>query len=393
MRALVALAVRLRDPQREEAQYAARLLEARQPLPLSLEHGEKRRMKRVRCLQCFTCVLDREPARELLLIRLQPRFVLFDGRKSVFGKALPLEEAASDDLRGLGRHDDGLAEAIEQLLEALEVRLVLGRHLELGRRDGDGQDHVVAAPSNLREVVQERVELSREPALAAAAHVVHQLVEEDERRLPLGQHALDDVAARRDQLLLVLLNQLESFLPAELERDLTPRRLAERRAIAAAATADGVELSANEDGRCSLRHTRHACVLKNASDTLPRLRLVAVQREVEQERERVGLTAAKLLGEVKDGRGLDLHAGEAPNNLRRELAEVLREEGAFEELGRVLVHGRRAPISNVVEVDRELRRVERLAIAQVLARGDDLVPGLHCHVPLTFTAARSARNA
>ena len=36
------------------------------------------------------------------------------------------------------------------------------------------------------------------------------------------------------------------------------------------------------------------------------------------------------------------------HHLTGELAEVLREEGAFEEFRWVLVHGRRSPISNVV---------------------------------------------
>src|ERR1700693_2609654 len=45
---------------------------------------------------------------------------------------VPLEKAAADDLGGFGirRHDDRLADAIEQLLETLVVGLVVGAHFE-----------------------------------------------------------------------------------------------------------------------------------------------------------------------------------------------------------------------------------------------------------------------
>ena len=102
---------------------------------------------------------------------------------------------------------------------------------------------------------------------------------------------------------------------------------------------------------------------------------------------------ARAVAELPEAEVLSANADGLPTFVRGELAKVLREEGALEELGRVLVHSRGAPIANVVEVDREFRRVERLAFAQILARSHDFVPGLHCHVLLTFTAARSARNA
>src|SRR5690606_2249508 len=113
----------------------------------------------------------------------------------------------------------------------------------------------------------------------------------------------------------------------------------------------------------------------------------AVSEMVEQ-RERMRLTATKLRCEVEDRGRLGLHPIQPAHGLYSEFPEVLCEERAVEELDRLLVHARRSSISDVVEVDGELGRVEGLAFSQVLARGDDLVPGLHESSSSTLRSAR-----
>ena len=150
----------------------------------------------------------------------------------------------------------GLAEPVEQLLEALEVRLILGRHLQLGRRDRHGEHDVVPAARDLGEVVQEGVELRRQAALAAAADVVHQLVDQDEARA--GRSGSDPSMTSPPgavSALLVLLDEGEALGAAQLEGDLAPRRLAG--AACRRRRRDrviGVELGADEDGRRCRRH-------------------------------------------------------------------------------------------------------------------------------------------
>src|ERR1039458_10182595 len=59
---------------------------------------------------------------------------------------IPLEETAPNDFGGFGfrRHHHGLADAVEKLLEALVVRLVVGAHFEFRGRNRHGEHHVVA---------------------------------------------------------------------------------------------------------------------------------------------------------------------------------------------------------------------------------------------------------
>ena len=103
-----------------------------------------------------------------LLVVLHPVGVGGGGLLGFFGQAGPVEEPAADDLGvvGLGRHDDRLAQPVEQLLDRLVVALILGRHLQLGGRDRDAQDDVLAAAGFLGEVLEEVVELVAELALA-----------------------------------------------------------------------------------------------------------------------------------------------------------------------------------------------------------------------------------
>ena len=71
---------------------------------------------------------------ERITVQQDPAF----SRERIF---IPFEEAAADDFGGLGfrRHDHGLANAVEQLFEAIVVGLVVGTHFELGRRNRYGE--------------------------------------------------------------------------------------------------------------------------------------------------------------------------------------------------------------------------------------------------------------
>lgn len=144
-------------------------------------------------------------------------------------------------------------------------------------------------------------------------------VEEDEGRLALRQHALDDVAARSRELFFVLLDQLEPRLP-ELKGNFSPRRLAQWSPVFTAAPGDGIELSADENGPLGLRDAAHPRLLEDVAHPVPRLCRVAVLGEVKEQGERVRLATAELSREVVDGGRLDLHAREAPDDLRRQLA-------------------------------------------------------------------------
>src|SRR5262249_737671 len=148
----------------------------------------------------------------------------------------------------------------------------------------------------------------------------------------------------------------------DLERDLAPWSLSEGRPIDTPAAGNRVEFRADENRRRSRWNCRQAGVVKDAAHTLPRPGGIPILGQVIKERQRVRLSTAELRGEVEDGRCLHLHAGKASNNLCRELAEILRQEGALEELGGVLVYGWRSTVPNVIEMDREFRRVERLPV-------------------------------
>ena len=102
-----------RDPQGQQAQHAARLLEARQGLPLPLEDGQGHRVEGVARLERLAGLVDGEPARHLLAVVDHPLGVGRDRLAGVVVRhAVPLEQPAADDLAGLGlgRHDDRLAQ-------------------------------------------------------------------------------------------------------------------------------------------------------------------------------------------------------------------------------------------------------------------------------------------
>ena len=75
----------------------------------------------------------------------------------------------------------------------------------------------------------------------------------------------------------------------------------------------------------------------------------------------MGLTATELGRHIEHRRGLGDLARQAPDHLRREQRQVLRQKGAVEEPLRVLVVLEGATVPDVVQVDGELRGVERPA--------------------------------
>ena len=79
------------------------------------------------------------------------------------------------------------------------------------------------------------------------------------------------------------------------------------------------------------------------------------------------LAAAELGGHVEDGRGLDRDAGEPPDRLGGEVLQVPGQVRPLEEPLGVLVVLAGSTVADVVEVDGELRGVQRSPLAQVLA--------------------------
>ena len=98
----------------------------------------------------------------------------------------------------------------------------------------------------------------------------------------------------------------------------------------------------------------------------------------------MGLAAAELRGHIEDGRGFGLLARQPADHLRSQAAQVLRQVGPLEELLRVLVDARRPAVAHLVQVDGELRSVQRLALAQVLAGVTTLYQGLRAIVCLAL---------
>ncbi len=376
---LVLVAVGPGDPEGEQAKDAPRPLEPGQALPFPLEDREDARVERIARAEQVHGGLAAEVA-HLRGVVPGPFGVGRYRLLHVVGEALPVEEAAADDLRDLdvGRHADRLADAVEKLLVRVVVALVLGVHLQLGRRDGDAERDVVLGSRFLRQALQEVVELGRQAGLARLADVVHQLVHEDERRLA-GEHLADDVAGRGDALGIMLGDGRERGFAAELPGDLAPGGLAVRLAVAAAAV-DHVELGADEDGDPGLGDGLDLGAGEDRVHASPVLDVLPAPGQVVEGGQRVGLAPAELGRHVEDGGGLDLDAGEPAHDLGGQVEQAPRHVGALEEslgLDVILV---RPPITDVVEVDGEFRGVERPVLAEVFPGRDELVPGSEfCH--------------
>ena len=123
---------------------------------------------------------------------------------------------------------------------------------------------------------------------------------------------------------------LKSTAPAELPRDLTPGRLADRLATATSAL-DNVELGSNEDGHIRLGNLWDASLAQDRVDPLPGLGLLAVAGKVVQSRQRVCLSATELRGHIEHGRCLNLDAREPADDLRGEPEQTLGQISSLEE--------------------------------------------------------------
>ena len=116
-----------------------------------------------------------------------------------------------------------------------------------------------------------------------------------------------------------------------------------------------------------------------------------VLRQVVERRERVGLAAAELGDERQHRRGVVGLAREPSQHHPRVLAQRPREASAREELRRIAVVLRRRAGDDLLQRDGELVGVERAAFADFLARGGDLVPGLHRDPPTVSACERTDR--
>ena len=194
-----------------------------------------------------------------------------------------------------------------------------------------------------------------------------------------GQELADDLARRGDQPLVVCGDRPEPLVAAELVGDLTPGRAAQRRAVVPAPTGQRVELRADEHGHLRLRHGDDARLCQDRLHPLEPLGTGPLAGQVVEERERVGLAAAELGGHVEHGRGARGLARQPTHDLGGRATQGTRQEGPLEEPVRLLVVRVCPAVAHLVQVHGKLRGVQRPALAQVLARGHDLVPGLEFH--------------
>jgi hypothetical protein len=119
-------------------------------------------------------------------------------------------------------------------------------------------------------------------------------------------------------------------------------------------------------------------MIQDRPDALPAVSVRPGLGQVVERRQGVGLAATELGGHVEDGRGLDGDAREPAHGLGGEVLEAPGQVRTLEEASRVLVIPGDALFvqADVVEVDGELGGVQGLALAEVLAGGHDVEPGL-----------------
>ena len=146
-----------------------------------------------------------------------------------------------------------------------------------------------------------------------------------------------------------------------------------------APASDGIKLGAYEHGGLGFGHARNACLGEQGGNARPFVGGGAATGEMVEQRKRVRLAAAKLRGKVENGVRLRALAGQATDDFGSEDSEVVGEVSSLEEPLRLLVIGGRTAFAHLVEMDGELRCVERFAFAQILARGDNFIPGFERH--------------
>ncbi len=91
----------------------------------------------------------------------------------------------------------------------------------------------------------------------------------------------------------------------------------------------------------------------------------------------VGLPAAELSRHVEDSRGLRPLPVETPDDFARKATEIGRQIGPVEESRRLLIVLVGPTLSHLIQVDCELRSIERLTLPEILSRDRNLVPRFH----------------
>ena len=105
------------------------------------------------------------------------------------------------------------------------------------------------------------------------------------------------------------------------------------------------------------------------------------------------LAAAELGGHVEDGRRLDLVPESRRTDLGRQVQQVAGQVRPLEEPLRVLVVLGARPVADLVEVDGELRRIQRPALAQVFAGRTTSYQGFSLAIRLLASGAQTrSRN-
>lgn len=171
---------------------------------------------------------------------------------------------------------------------------------------------------------------------------------------------------------------MQSRLQAETR--FRPRRFAQRRAVVSAPAADGIKFGADKHRRLSRGNTCDARFTEQRGDSCPFAGGGATAGEMVKQRQRVRLASTELRGEIENGIRLSALAGQAADDFGGERSEVFRQIRPLQKPFRFLVIGGRAAFADLVEVDGEFGCVERFAFTQVLARGDDFVPGSEWHI-------------
>jgi hypothetical protein len=197
--------------------------------------------------------------------------------------------------------------------------------------------------------------------------------------LSFGQKLADHFAAGGFAFFIMLGHDGERLGAAKLPRDFAPRSFAQRRAVFAAATADGIELRADEHGGFGLRHTGDASLGEQGGYTGPFVRRRSEPGQMVKQRQRVGLAAAELRREIEDGVRFRFLAGQSADDFGRETGEILGEIRPLEKAFRLLIIRRRFAFANLIQMHGEFRRIKRLAVAQIFARRDNFIPRFERH--------------
>ena len=257
--------------------------------------------------------------------------------------------------------------------------MVFRRHFQFRSRDGNGKYHVLLSACYFRQVLQEVVKLGTHAAAAAAAGVVHQFIHEDEARLVLRQELADHFARWRGHLRFMLCHHGQSLLSSKLPGDFAPRRFPQWRSVCAAPTGDGIEFSANEHGGFGVRDAGHSRAGQQLRHPSPLVRSGAVPCQMIKQRERVRLASAELRGEIKNSVRLGFLPAQPADDFGGKCREIFCKICPLEKPFGLLVIVGRPAFADLVKMHGKFRGIERLALAQILARGDDFIPGFDRH--------------